>query len=232
MSLEEASQSVFSPTYLYDSRRRRNYEKPLLRGWLHALCFIAAVVVGVVLVSSLRGAGSIAAGSAYALSVAGLFGISALYHCGRWSAQTAEKIQRLDHLMILIVIAGTATPTLESSLRGDARIASVIAIWTLAISAAVLRLGRMSASERLVGATYVGLGWIAGAAIPVVWLTRGVAPALLLIIGGLLYTIGAVGYHRRRPDPLPLHFGYHEVFHVYVAAAAAIQYVAIAHLLY
>jgi hemolysin III len=86
----------------------------------------------------------------------------------------------------------------------------------------------MDAPERLVGAIYVGLGWFAGSAVPAVWIYGGVAPAVLILCGGVLYTAGAVGYHRRRPDPLPGVFGYHEVFHTYVTLAAACQYVAIA----
>jgi hemolysin III len=230
--MDNGGRAVLRPAYLYDAERRLRYEKPLLRGRLHALCFIAAVVVGVLLVGSLRGAGAIATGSTYAVSVAGLFGVSALYHRGNWSARAAARMQRLDHVMIVILIAGSATPPLALSLRGDIRTACLVGLWALALSAIALRVLRMAASERLVGSVYVGLGWIAGAAVPVVWLTHGVAPALLLLIGGLLYTAGAVGYHLRRPDPAPMYFGYHEVFHTYVAAAAAVQYVAIACLLY
>lgn len=231
-SADAGSSATSRPSYLYDAVRDRSYAKPSLRGRLHSLCFVAAVVAGVLLIRSVRGADSIAAGSAYAISVAGLFGVSALYHRGRWSTRATERLQRLDHVMIVVLIAASATPPLQLSLHGDVRTASLIAIWALAASAAVLRLSRMNASERAVGAIYVGLGWAGGAAIPMVWLTHGVAPAVLLLAGGLLYTVGAIGYHLRRPDPVPLHFGYHEVFHTYVAAAAALQYVAIACFLY
>jgi hemolysin III len=86
----------------------------------------------------------------------------------------------------------------------------------------------MSAPELLVGATFVGLGWAAGLALPWVWIHAGVAPGVLMLAGGLLYTAGALSYHRRWPDPYPSVFGYHEVFHAYVCAAAACQYLAIA----
>jgi hemolysin III len=103
-----------------------------------------------------------------------------------------------------------------------------VLLWTLAVLAAVARLTRMTAPEPIVGAVYVGLGWISGLAVPAVWMYAGVAPAVLMIVGGLLYTVGAISYHNRRPDPYPAVFGYHEVFHVYVSLAAACQYVAIA----
>ena len=86
----------------------------------------------------------------------------------------------------------------------------------------------MSAPELVVGATFVGLGWVAGLALPGVWIHAGAAPGVLMLAGGLLYTAGAISYHRRRPDPYPSVFGYHEVFHACVCAAATCQYVAIA----
>jgi hemolysin III len=101
-------------------------------------------------------------------------------------------------------------------------------LWSLAAAAVALRLARMNAPERLVGSVYVGLGVAASTAIPAVWVHSGVAPALLLLAGGVLYVVGAVGYHRRSPDPRPSVFGYHEVFHSYVTLAAACHYIAIA----
>jgi hemolysin III len=86
----------------------------------------------------------------------------------------------------------------------------------------------MNAPEILVGSTYVGLGWVAGLSLPAVWLHSGVTAGALMLAGGLLYTVGALSYHRRWPDPSPAVFGYHEVFHVFVCAAATCQYVAIA----
>ena len=130
--------------------------------------------------------------------------------------------------MIIYLIAGTATPAIVICVHGTARVVELVVLWTLAVLAAVIRLARMTAPESLVGVIYVGLGWTAGLAIPAVWLHAGVAPAILLLVGGLLYTIGAISYHRRRPDPNPAVFGYHEVFHTYVSLAAACQYVAIA----
>jgi hemolysin III len=105
---------------------------------------------------------------------------------------------------------------------------TVAAACTLTVAAATLHLRWMNAPEVLVGATFIALGWAAGMALPAVWIHFGVTPALLILTGGLLYTLGAVSYHRHRPDPLPAVFGYHEVFHSYVCIAAACQYLAIA----
>lgn len=216
---------------LYDSGRDILYDKPRLRGWLHLVSFVAAVVVGIVLLASVRGSARTADAAIYAGAVAGLFGTSALYHRGRWSVRTAARLQRADHVMIITLIAGSATPAVDVSVPAPWRVFGLVLLWTLAAAAITVRLAWMNAPERLVGAIYVGLGWSAGAAIPMVWIRGGVAPAVLLISGGVLYTAGAVGYHRRWLDRWPDVFGYHEVFHSYVTLAAACQYVAISYLL-
>jgi len=164
----------------------------------------------------------------YSVSVSALFGFSALYHRGTWTEAWRQRMQRLDHAMIFFLIAGTATPIFLLTAPGAFGQACLIVMWTLTLTAAVLHLAWMSAPERLVGATFIGLGCAAGLALPWVWIHVGVAPAVLILAGGLLYVAGAISYHRRWPDPYPSVFGYHEVFHVYVCAAAACQYIAIA----
>jgi hemolysin III len=134
----------------------------------------------------------------------------------------------LDHAMIFLLIAGTATPAFLLAASGTFRLACLVIMWTLPVTAATIRLAWMSAPELAAGSTFVGLGWVAVLALPGVWTRAGVAAGLLILAGGLLYTAGALCYHRRRPDPYPAVFGYHEVFHAYVCAAAACQYVAIA----
>jgi hemolysin III len=213
---------------LYDSRRGVFYAKPALRGWLHLLWFEASLVLGTLLLARAHGPTRITAIAIYAASVSALFGVSALYHRGNWSPAWSRRLQRADHAMIFFLIAGTATPAFLLATPGWPGRAGLIALWTLTIAAAVLHLVWMHAPERLVGATFLGLGWVAGLALPGVWIHAGVAPAVLMIAGGLLYTAGAISYHRRRPDPRPAVFGYHEVFHAFVCAAAACQYVAIA----
>jgi hemolysin III len=131
--------------------------------------------------------------------------------------------------MILALIAGTATPVLLLCVPPPpASVTAVTVMWAVTAAAALTRLLWLTAPEQLVGALFLSLGWGAAAAVPAVWVGAGVAPAVLLIAGGVLYTIGAVCYHYRRPDPVPAAFGYHEVFHVFVSVAAACHYAAIA----
>jgi hemolysin III len=195
---------------------------------MHLVSFEAALVLGTLLIVDAGGAGRTALAAIYAASVAGMFGASALYHRGAWAPATAARLQRLDHLMIFVVIAGTATPPMALCLPSPYSWLAVSLMWSLTAIAATLRLIRMQVPEWLAGAIFVGLGWSAGAAVPAVWIRAGVAPAVLMIAGGVLYTVGALAYHRRRPDPIPELFGYHEVFHAFVSLAAACQYVAIA----
>jgi hemolysin III len=228
--MEAGMTAIGSPAAgaLYDARRGVYYTKPILRGWLHLLWFAASLVLGPLLVARAHGATQITALTVYAVSVSELFGISALYHRGNWTAAWRRRLQCLDHTMIFFLIAGTATPAYLLTERGTFGLASLIAMWTLTLAAAAIHLAWMSAPELLVGATFAGLGWAAGLALPEVWIHAGVAPAALMLAGGLLYTAGALCYHLRRPDPSPSVFGYHEVFHAYVCAAAACQYLAIA----
>lgn len=217
-----------APGAFYDAQRGVYFTKPAWRGWLHVLCFAASLVVGPLMVACAHGATPITALSVYAVSVSSLFGVSALYHRGNWTAVWRRRLQRLDHMMIFFLIAGTATPAYLLTDRGTFAVASLIAMWTLTLAAAAIHLAWMSAPELLVGATFVGLGWAAGLALPQVWIHAGVTPGILLLAGGVLYTVGALSYHRRWPDPSPSVFGYHEVFHTYVCAAAVCQYLAIA----
>jgi hemolysin III len=212
----------------YDARRDVHYTKPALRGWSHLLWFGVSLVFGTLLLARAHGATRIAASAIYVASVSGMFGASALYHCGRWNATWRQRLQRLDHTMIFFLIAGTATPAFLLAVRGTLGLVCLILMWALTVTAATARMVRMSTPELVAGTMFLGLGWLAGLALPGVWARAGVAPAMLMIAGGLLYTAGALSYHRRWPDPLPSVFGYHEVFHAFVCAAATCQFVAIA----
>jgi hemolysin III len=212
----------------YDSRRDIYYAKPVLRGWMHLLWFAASLVSGPFLLVRAHGAAQLTAAAVYSASVTGLFGVSALYHRGTWSEVWRQRLQRLDHAMIFFLIAGTATPAFVLAAPGTFGLVCLIIMWTLTISVAVIHLIWMNAPELLVGGAFIGLGWVAGLALPWVWIHDGVFPAVLMLIGGLLYTAGALSFHRRWPDPIPSVFGFHEVFHVYVCAAAACQFIAIA----
>jgi hemolysin III len=217
-----------SPALLYDGRREMAYAKPLWRGWMHLLWFAASLLTGTLLLLNVHGPARVTAAAIYAASVSGLFGTSAIYHRGNWSAPWNERLQRLDHTMIFFLIAGSATPAFLVATPGRYGLTCLIVLWTLTLTVTTIHLAWMHAPEKLVGATFLLLGWTACLALPSIWVHVGVAPAVLIVAGGLLYTIGAVSYHRRRPDPNPTVFGYHEVFHAYVCAAATLHYLAIA----
>ena len=202
--------------------------KPLLRGWLHLISFEASLVLGTLALVSTHGAVRITAIAVFAASVSAMFGTSALYHRGNWAAAWHSRLQRLDHAMIFLLIAGTATAVFLTATHGAVRVAGLVAIWALALTACGIHMAWMNAPELLVGGTFVGLGWVAGLALPEVWLHSGAMAGALMLAGGLLYTAGALSYHRRWLNAFPAVFGYHEVFHVYVSAAAACQYTAIA----
>jgi hemolysin III len=213
---------------LYDARRSVYYAKPVLRGWLHLLWFGVSLIACPLLVARGRGAWASISLAIYALSVSGLFGVSALYHRGTWTGAWRRRLQRLDHMMIFFLIAGTATPVFLIAVRGAFGMTALIVMWVLTLAAAAVHLAWMHAPELLVGATFVGLGSLAAVALPEVWVHAGVGPGTLILVGGLLYIAGALSYHRRKPDPSPAVFGYHEVFHACVCAAATCQFVAIA----
>jgi hemolysin III len=213
---------------LYDARRDVYYTKPLLRGWLHLLWFEASLVLGTLLLVHARGAAQVTAVGVNAARVSALFGISALYHRGNWTEAWRRRLQRLDHAMIFFLIAGTATPAFLIAMRGTIGLTCLIVVWSLTLGAGAMHMAWMGLPERLMGAIFLALGWIAGLALPEVWIHAGVVPGVLMLTGGLLYTAGALSYHRRWPDPVPSVFGYHEVFHAFVCAAATCQYIAIA----
>lgn len=212
---------------LHDARRDLAYAKPLLRGWLHLLWFEASLVVGTLVLVRAHGAVEVTVTAVYVATVTGLFGTSAVYHRGNWRPEWSRRLQRADHAMIFLLIAGTATPAFVLAAPSPYGVVCVGVLWTLTLAAMLTRMLWMGAPEKLAGAIFLALGWTAGLAIPFVWAGDGVTPALLLIAGGLLYTAGALCYHRRRPDPAPTVFGYHEVFHAFVCVAAACQYLAI-----
>ena len=213
--------------FTYDSRRNILQAKPVWRGWMHLAWFEASLVAGTMLIVHVA-ATHTAATAIYAATVSGLFGTSALYHRGNWGPGTYLLLQRLDHAMIYLLIAGTATPLFLLTVPGTRGVVLLCAMWALTGFALVTHLVWMTAPELIVGSTFIGLGCLGGAALPDVWMHAGVGPFALILAGGLLYTTGAVLYHHRRPDPRPAVFGFHEVFHSFVCVAATAHYVAIA----
>jgi hemolysin III len=203
--------------------------KPRLRGVWHQWAFFVAVAIGAALVAAAPSGQPRLAAAIYALSVAALFGTSALYHRITWASQAARRwMRRLDHSMIFFLIAGTYTPFALLVLDGDLATVILIVVWAGALAGVLMKLVWIDAPKALVAMTYVMLGWVAVAAFPTMIERLGVTASTLVAVGGLLYTLGALVYAFQRPDPAPSVFGYHEVFHALVILAAALQYAVIA----
>ena len=201
--------------------------KPLFRGRLHQLMVFVAIPAGILLVSQAKTGSARIAVSVYALSLIALFGTSAAYHRGNWSPRALRRMRSLDHSMIFFLIAGTGTAFGVLVLSGWMRVTFLVTLWIGATMGIVFKLVKIEGFARLGGVLYMVLGWIGIATVPQAIQSSEVVPLVLIAVGGLMYTIGAVIFYRRRPDPKPLVFGYHEIWHSFVVAASACQYTAI-----
>ena len=202
--------------------------KPLLRGVLHQGAFFVALAVAPVLIIFADGARAKAASAVFAASVVACFGASALYHRVTWTPRVRLWMRRVDHAGVYLLIAGTYTPVALLVLGGAWRPTILAIVWGGAAAAIVLKFAWVGAPKWLAVAIGLALGWVAVAALPQLVTRLEPWAAALLIIGGLAYTVGALVYARRRPDPMPEVFGYHELFHALTIVAVACQYVAIA----
>ena len=201
--------------------------KPRLRGVLHEAAFAVSLVTGTVLVCLADGARARTAAVIYAVSVALLFGTSAAYHRGSWTGRAHTVMQRLDHSMIFILIAGTYTPFALLLLESTARWVVLGVVWGGAVAGVVLRNAVRRPARWLFTGLYLLLGWVALAVIPQLYDTGGLPVVALLLLGGVFYSLGAVVYALRRPDPSPRWFGFHEVFHAFTLAAFVTHYIAV-----
>lgn len=203
--------------------------KPRMRGVLHQRAFYVSLVAGVLLVLiGTHSARSTVAAAVFAISVSALLGVSALYHRGDWTASVRKKLRRLDHSMIFVLIAGTYTPFALLALDGSLATVLLVGVWVCAIAGSVMELALADASKWIMAAICIGLGWVSVIALPDIAREIGVAGTLLLAGGGLAYTAGAVIYAMQKPNPVPNVFGYHEVFHLLVVVAIALQYSVVA----
>jgi hemolysin III len=202
--------------------------KPRWRGVLHFYAFRVAVGLGVLLVVLAPGGWATAAAAVYATAVCGLFGVSALYHRRTWSEAGRRWMRRLDHSMIFVFIAASFTPVALFALEGTLATVILTVVWGGAAAGVILKLVWISAPKWLSAALYVALGWVAVVASPALWDRLGWLSVVAFGVGGLLYTAGAVIYACERPNPWPRTFGFHEIFHTLVVAAAATHYAVIA----
>jgi hemolysin III len=198
-----------------------------MRGVLHQHAFFAALAAGAVLVAAADGSRARIAAAVYAAGLAGLLGTSALYHRVTWSSAAARRwMRRLDHAMIFVLIAATTTPVALLVLEDPLRTVLLVATWGSAVAGVGIQVLWPSAPKWFNSAVYVAVGLCGLIAFPSL-AGSAVAALVLMVAGAVLYTAGAVIYATGRPDPRPAVFGYHEVFHALVVAAAALHFAAV-----
>ena len=202
--------------------------KPRLRGVSHEVAFYVAIALAVLLGQKAQGAAGTSGAIVFGVSVVAMFGTSALYHRRTWSVPARRWMRRLDHAMIYTLIAGTYTPFALLVLHNSWKIAVLAVVWSGAGAAILVKMLWVDAPKWLAAAFAIALGWAGVIAAPQLFGGIGLAGALLLLAGGVAYTVGGIVYARRRPDPFPTIFGYHEVFHALVIAAVALQYAVVA----
>lgn len=201
-----------------------------MRGWLHVYAFFVAVISGIVLVSlaaTQPGPAPVISCAIYSLTVCGLFGTSALYHRRVWSPLGYKIMRRLDHSMIFVFIAGTYTPFCVLLLARPTAVLLLTIVWAGALGGVAMKVVWPHAPRWLSAPLYIALGWVAVVVLPDILRTGGVTALVLLTVGGVAYSVGAVFYALRRPNPWPTVFGHHEFFHACTLVAAICHHIAV-----
>jgi hemolysin III len=204
--------------------------KPRLRGWIHAGMFPLATVASVVLVSLAPTTAGTVAAAVFGAAAMLLFGTSAVYHRGTWSPRVAGVLRRMDHTNIFLVIAGTYTPLAVAMLPPDTARTLLVIVWAGALAGLLARVFWLGAPRWFYVPVYVALGWVAVWFLPSFWRAENGGPAVVWLVaaGGLAYTVGAVVYGLKRPNPSPRWFGFHEIFHVLTVVGYGCHYAAAA----
>lgn len=204
--------------------------KPRMRGWLHAYAAVVSILTGATLVTFavvFRGGAAAWSTPIYAATVTLLFSCSALYHRLNWGPRGHRIMKRLDHSMIFVFIAGTYTPFAALTLPRASSVAVLLVVWIGAFLGVLLQSTWPTAPRIVSVPLYIALGWVAVFILPELLHNFGVATLVLISAGGIVYTLGALAYGFKRPDPVPHTFGYHEVFHLCTLIAAVCHYVAV-----
>jgi hemolysin III len=203
--------------------------KPKLRGVLHEYAFYLSLLAGTLLVATAMGTiRTLVAAAVFAVSVSALLGVSALYHRINWRPTPRKWLRRLDHSMIFMLIAGTYTPFALLVLDGQLAKTLLIVVWAAAIAGSLAELLLADASKWIMAIVCVGLGWVSIVAVPDIAEQIGMVGTLMLGLGGVAYTAGAIVYAVQKPNFAPDVFGYHELFHALVVVAIVLQYSVVA----
>ena len=217
-------------TAISKPRKPSDLGKPRMRGWLHTYAFFVALVCGIVLcalAATRPGIAPLISCAVYALTVCGLFGVSALYHRRVWTPRGYQIMRRLDHSMIFVFIAGTYTPFSVLLLPPGKATLILAVVWGGALAGVAMKLIWPHAPRWVSAPLYLALGWVAVAVLPDILGQGGVTALVLLLVGGLAYSVGAVFYALRRPNPWPTVFGHHEFFHASTLVAALCHHIAL-----
>jgi hemolysin III len=198
--------------------------KPSLRGVSHHYAALVAAGAGIVLVAMAPTLTSAVAAAIYGLSLALLLGVSAVYHRPNWSSSARRWLRRADHASIYILIAGSYTPICLLALEPDVGRPLLQGAWIFAIAGVLKELFWIGAPKPVTAIVFLAMGWVSVPYFPEVHASVGGVGATLLAVGGLLYSLGAVVYALKQPNPAPLVFGYHEIFHALVVAASALHF--------
>jgi hemolysin III len=198
--------------------------KPRFRGRIHQVAFFVSIPAGLALVVLAEGAAATAVAAIYAVSLTAVFGASAAYHRGAWSDPARRWMKRVDHSLIFVLIAGSYTPVSVLVLSGASEVVILSVIWTLAAVGITLKMVKPDGLSVLTATLYMGMGWLALVAAPQFLRGMSTPELIMLVSGGLLYTGGAIVFASRRPDPSPEVFGYHEIWHTLMVAAATCHY--------
>lgn len=207
--------------------RRWEAGKPLTRGWLHLLAAPLALANAIVLIVFANTAPQVLAAVIFLVASLALFGFSAAYHLVNWSPRMYQIMRSIDHSNIFVLIAGTYTPITISILEGSSLIICLAVVWTGGVIGSVMNITWSSAPRWLYVGLYIAVGWVAIWYLPEIWRASSPAVVWLIIAGGICYTIGAVFYATKWPNPWPRHFGFHEFFHLSTVLAYACHAVAI-----
>lgn len=197
---------------------------PRLRGRLHQIGFVLAVPAGALLIVMSKGVTAHIASTLFVLSLLALFGASGTYHMSHWPPLIKARLQRLDHAMIFVLIAGSYTPVALLALEPAWGVTFLVLAWGIAAGGAILAVWHIDTIHRFAAFLYIGFGWLLVFALPAVLRAMDTTELALLFAGGVLYTVGAIGLWLKRPNPSPTVFGYHEVWHAMTLAAAGCHY--------
>jgi len=199
--------------------------RPAMRGHIHRWFAVLSVPAFIVLICLAQSATARIAMAIYGIGVAAMLGVSAVYHSGRLSDSAQKTFRRLDHSTILLAVTGSYTAVTTLTLQGRSEITLLVFVWTAATIGVIIRMAWMQAPSAVIASVYLLVGWSALIEIGALSAALNAIDTALLWGGGALYSIGAVIYAAKRPNPFPRFFGFHEIFHSLVAGAATVHYV-------